>query len=93
MRNCSESRGPASNEMKQFKAYATAALAVLATVLLAGCAHVRSQSKPAARTVANFNGRTLDDPGLKQFLEQHLRHSLETWPLQRCPILELTHGL
>ncbi len=90
MRNCSESRGPASNEMKQFKAYATAALAVLATVLLAGCAHVRSQSKPPARTVANFKARTLDDQGLKQFLEQHLRHSLETWPLESWDFPKLT---
>ncbi|ODU23920.1 MAG: hypothetical protein ABS95_02680 [Verrucomicrobia bacterium SCN 57-15] len=76
--------------MKQFKAYATAVIALLVAALFAGCAHVHSQSKPTARSAARLNARGLDDPALKQFLEQRLNHSLETWPLESWDFPTLT---
>ncbi|MEK7684121.1 MAG: TolC family protein [Verrucomicrobiota bacterium] len=43
-----------------------------------------------ARTATNFNARTLDDPVLRQFLEQNLGYSLETWPLESWDFPKLT---
>lgn len=76
--------------MKQVKAYARLATASLAVVLFAGCANVKPQALPKARNVPQFNARTLGDAGLRQFVEQHLGHPLETWPLESWDFPKLT---
>lgn len=57
-----------------------AGLPILAFAI--GCAHVSSPSGSAAKSATNFNARTLEDPGLKKFMEQHLNRPLESWPLK-----------
>ncbi len=76
--------------MKEIKAYARLTTASLAVVLFAGCAHVKPQALPKARTVPQFNARTLDDSGLRQFVEQHLGRPLATWPLESWDFPKLT---
>jgi outer membrane protein, heavy metal efflux system len=53
---------------------------ILALVLLAGC--MRYQPRPIlpSETAADLEARTLDDPGLKEFLEKNLQRRFETWP-------------
>ncbi len=43
-----------------------------------------------ARTATNFNARTLDNPGLKRFMEQQLNRPLESWPLKSWDFPALT---
>lgn len=76
--------------MKQIKTYARLITASLAVVLFAGCAHVKPQAFPKARNVPHFNARTLNDPGLRQFVEQSLDRPLETWPLESWDFPTLT---
>jgi outer membrane protein TolC len=66
--------------MRAIKAYAGLTTAALVVALFVGCAHVKPQAKPATRSAANLNARTLDGPGLKKFVEQHLNHPVDTWP-------------
>jgi outer membrane protein TolC len=53
---------------------------IVALVLLAGC--VRYQPRPIlpAQTAATLEARTLDDPALKEFLEENLQRRFEIWP-------------
>lgn len=48
---------------------------------LAGCAHFEAKPLLPEQTAAQFEARTLDDPSLKQYLEQNLRRDLPNWPL------------
>jgi len=48
--------------------------------LLAGCAHFDSRPLAPGETAARFEQRTLDNPGLKTFLEKNLNHELSSWP-------------
>lgn len=73
--------------MKSLKPYATAALASLVAALYVGCAHVNPQPVGSA---ARSETRTLDDPGLKQFLEKRLGHPVATWPLESWDFSTLT---
>jgi cobalt-zinc-cadmium efflux system outer membrane protein len=41
--------------------------------LLAGCAHFEAKPLSPEQTAAQFEARTLDDPGLKKFVEQNLK--------------------
>jgi len=49
---------------------------------LAGCAHYEAKPLSPEQTAAQFEARTLDDPALKQFLEQNLKRDLPSWPLR-----------
>lgn len=55
---------------------------LVATFLLAGCAarHYRPAPIVPATTASQFESRSLDDPGLRTFVEQNLGHSVSPWP-------------
>lgn len=58
----------------------------------AACAptvHYRPQAIAPAATAAQFESRTLADPGLKQFMERNLGHALAGWPLETWDLNEL----
>lgn len=76
--------------MNEIKAYARLATASLVVVLLAGCAHVKPQPLSKTREAPRLDTRALDDPGLRQFVEQNLGHSLQTWPLESWDFPKLT---
>jgi outer membrane protein TolC len=57
---------------------------------LAGCAHFESKPISPAQTAAEFEARSLNDPGLKQFLEKNLQHELAPWPLTNWDFPALT---
>ncbi|WP_162605151.1 TolC family protein [Geomonas oryzae] len=52
----------------------------LITALFAGCAVYAPKHLDTARTAAAFESRTLDAPGLRNFLEKNLRHEITPWP-------------
>lgn len=56
----------------------------------AGCATYHPESISPEQSAAQLEGRRLDDPGLKQFLEQNLGHSLTNWPKTNWDLPELT---
>ncbi|MDA8164794.1 MAG: TolC family protein [Desulfobacteraceae bacterium] len=62
----------------------------LVMVLLAGCATYRPRPLEPAWTAAAFEARTLDNPGLKKFLETNLRHEIGPWPLRSWDFQTLT---
>ena len=57
-------------------------VALLAAVLLAGCAGQRYRPAPIAAdtTAAGFEARTLADPAVRAFVESTLGHPLPEWP-------------
>lgn len=63
---------------------------MLLGLLLPGCAHYAPQPLDPAATTAQLDSRRLDDPGLKQFLEQNLGTHLDRWPPQPWELPELT---
>lgn len=76
--------------MKDIKACLKPATSLLVAALLTGCAHVKPQPHAAARGGADFNARTLADPGLRRFVEQNLGRPLQTWPLESWDFPKLT---
>jgi outer membrane protein TolC len=59
-------------------------------LLAAGCAHFNSQPISPAETAARFDSRSLDDPGLKAFLDKNLPHPVANWPLKSWDFDTLT---
>jgi cobalt-zinc-cadmium efflux system outer membrane protein len=59
-------------------------------VLLAGCAHFKSQPLAPEKTATQWESRQLDDAGLKKFLEQNLGHELQNWPLTNWDLNSLS---
>jgi outer membrane protein TolC len=57
---------------------------------LAGCARFESKPISPAQTAADFESRSLNDPGLKQFLEKNLQRELTPWPLAKWDFPTLT---
>ena len=53
---------------------------VLLAGFLAGCASFQDKPLSAVRVAADFESRTLADPGLRTFLETNLHHKLSAWP-------------
>jgi len=62
---------------------------IFGTVLLAGCAHFKSQPLAPEKTAAQLESRRLDDDGLKKFLEQNLGHEFQNWPQTNWNFQEL----
>ncbi len=62
---------------------------LLATALLAGCAHFQPQPVVPEKTAAQLESRRLDDTGLKIFLEQNLGRELTSWPQTNWNFQEL----
>ena len=59
----------------------TRSVLIIASCLLAGCAH-RYRPAPIvpATTASQFESRSLADPGLRSFVEQKLGHAVSSWP-------------
>jgi outer membrane protein TolC len=66
------------------------AVSVAGLCFLAGCAHFEAKPLLPEQTAARFEARTLDDPALKQFLEQNLKRDLPSWPLREWDSSTLT---
>lgn len=67
------------------------ALATLAAaVCLPGCASYRPQPIDARRSLAAFEARRLDAPGLRLYIEQTLHRPVTAWPLVSWDFGELT---
>ncbi|MEI6194222.1 MAG: TolC family protein, partial [Verrucomicrobiota bacterium] len=65
-------------------------LLILTALTLAGCAHFESKPIEPEKSAAQLESRRLDDPGLKQFLEQNLGRELPGWPLESWDLPTLT---
>jgi cobalt-zinc-cadmium efflux system outer membrane protein len=67
-----------------------AAVALAGLCLLAGCAQFKAKPLSPEQTAAQFEARSLDDPGLKQFVEQNLKRDFTNWPLREWDFDALT---
>jgi outer membrane protein, heavy metal efflux system len=56
----------------------------------AGCAIYHPEPISPSQTAAQLDSRRLDDPGLKQFIEQNLGQSVSEWPLKKWDLAHLT---
>jgi outer membrane protein, heavy metal efflux system len=67
-------------------------LFTLATLSLSGCAVRHYQAAPIvpSGTASTLEGRSLDDPGLRRFLEANLGHAVSEWPLRTWDLRSLT---
>jgi cobalt-zinc-cadmium efflux system outer membrane protein len=63
---------------------------LVAALALAGCARFHSQPLLPAETAAGLESRSLDDPGLKAFLEKNLGRQLTNWPVAKWDFETLT---
>jgi outer membrane protein TolC len=52
----------------------------LVFIVIAGCATFQPQPLSPSQTASAFEARTLDDPGLKAFLEENLHRAITPWP-------------
>ena len=61
---------------------------------LAGCAIQKYRPAPISptETAAKFEGRTLDDSGLREFLKENLGHDYPTWPPKTWDLRLLTYA-
>jgi cobalt-zinc-cadmium efflux system outer membrane protein len=66
------------------------AVSVAGLCFLAGCAHFEARPLSPDQTAAQFETRTLDDPGLRKFVEQNLKKEVASWPLQEWDFDSLT---
>jgi outer membrane protein, heavy metal efflux system len=64
--------------------------AIVALGLLAGCARFQSQPLSPADTAACLESRSLDNAGLKAFLEKNLNRELSAWPAAKWDFEMLT---
>src|ERR1035441_1066823 len=64
--------------------------AIIALVLVAGCARFHPQPLSPAETAAGLESRSLDNPDLKSFLEKNLNRELGTWPAAKWDFEMLT---
>jgi len=71
----------------------TATLPILTAVFLAlpaGCVRFHDHPLSAEKSVAALESRSLDDPGLRWFIQTGRRDSLPVWPLPSWGLPELT---
>ena len=59
-------------------------------VMLAGCTAFHPRPISPAETASGFEARTLDNPGLKKFIESKLRRQITPWPPKSWDITMLT---
>jgi len=64
--------------------------AIIVLGLVAGCARFHPQPLSPADTAAGLEGRSLDNPDLKVFLETNLHRELKTWPAAKWDFEMLT---
>ena len=65
-------------------------LVIIAFGLLAGCTRFQPQPLSPADTAASLESRSLDNPGLRSFLEKNLNHELDAWPAKKWDFEMLT---
>ena len=53
---------------------------ILAGVLVAGCTSFQAKPISETQSLSAFESRTLDDPGLKQYLDAHVPGPVLPWP-------------
>ena len=70
------------------RAVATAILVVLAGAALTGCMHYHPKPLAAAKVAADFESRSLADPGLRAFIETN--HISGEWPRRNWELESLT---
>ncbi len=63
---------------------------VLSAALLAGCQTFRPEPVSPAESASALEVRSLEEPGLKGFLESHSRQPLPAWPLASWNFEQLT---
>ena len=64
--------------------------AALAIGALAGCARFEPKPVSAERTLAEFEGRTLESPGLRAYIETNCHTNFALWPLRAWGLQKLT---
>jgi len=64
--------------------------AALASLALAGCQHVPPAPLSPERSAAALEARSLDDPGLRSFIEAHAESPPAIWPPARWDLETLT---
>ena len=64
--------------------------AIIALGLVAGCARFHPQPLSPAETAAGLESRSLDNPGLKVFLDKNLHPQPSTWPAAKWDFEMLT---
>src|SRR5664280_912772 len=64
--------------------------AMLALGLVAGCTRFHSQPLSPTETAAGLERRSLDNPGLRAFLEKNLQRELNPWPVAQWDFEMLT---
>ena len=57
------------------------AVSCLIAVLLSACASFEPQPLSPADSIASYESRTLDNPGLQAFIQKNIQHELSAWPL------------
>jgi outer membrane protein TolC len=65
-------------------------LSTILLCLLTGCVRFQPQPLSPAETSAGLESRSLDNPGLKVFLEKNLNRELSTWPAAKWGFEMLT---
>src|ERR1019366_6604157 len=65
-------------------------LSTILLCLLTGCIRFQPQPLSPAETSAGLESRSLDNPGLKVFLEKNLNRELSTWPAAKWGFEMLT---
>jgi len=73
--------------MQGISSVKSAAVIVAGLCFLAGCAQFEAKPLSPEQTAAQFEARTLDDPGLRKFVEQNLVGAKDLSPL-RWPLRE-----
>lgn len=63
---------------------------LISSTLLSSCASYQDQPLSPAHTAAAFNGRSLNDPALGQFMQQNGLTTAKGWPLQTWDLQTLT---
>ncbi|MFH1070760.1 MAG: TolC family protein [Candidatus Glassbacteria bacterium] len=69
---------------------AAVSMAIPVVVMLTGCVRFQQRPLSAAKTAANFEGRSLVDSGLRDFMKINLKDSLAIWPLPEWDLAGLT---
>jgi outer membrane protein TolC len=72
----------------RFRSWTITGAATGLALLLAGCVHFESQPLSSARIAADFDTRSLNNPELREFLENNLKPESFAWPL---PSWDLTN--
>lgn len=65
-------------------------LLVLALILLTGCASYQDRPLASSATVAQLTSRSLENSGLRQFIETNRKQYLPQWPLKQWNFADLT---